>query len=57
MGIIHIFTLHLTHKDYPLLYDDRYDAYWTPFCGQLFDTLIELQIWCNEIDNAIFIAP
>lgn len=37
-------------RDYPLFYNTLYDAYWTPFCGQFFDTLIELQIWCNEVD-------
>lgn len=37
-------------RDYPLFYNTLYDAYWTPFCGQFFDTLVELQIWCNEVD-------
>ena len=37
-------------RDYPLFYNTLYGTYWTPFCGRDFDTLVELQIWCNEID-------
>ena len=38
-------------RPYPLFYNALYDAYWTPFGGRYFDTLVELQIWCNEIDG------
>lgn len=44
-----IFSLVLS-RPYPIFYNPFYDAYWTPFVPGMFDTLVEVQIECNNVD-------
>lgn len=41
---------------FPVFYDALFKAYWTPRCAMLFDSIEELQTWCDELSGAVVIA-